>query len=338
MNATTYTGNGGTLTVTNGAAGASFQPDFVWVKNRSGAYDHILGNSVIGVNKNLFSNRTTAEITNNNGGYISAVNSNGFTVITGSSTATDTNTNGDSYVGWQWKAGGTAVSNTSGSITSQVSANTTSGFSVVTYTGNGTSGATIGHGLSAVPSMIIVKSRSAVGGWPVYHITNGATQYINLQTTDAVASSVGLWNNTSPTSSVFSVGNDSWVNTSARTYVAYCWAPIAGYSAFGSYTGNGLADGPFIYTGFRPRFVIIRATNDICHWTIEDSSMNPYNVTNTSLYADASTAQNTTIMNLDFLSNGFKCRNVLANESNVSGYNYIYAAFAENPFKYANAR
>jgi len=329
MDATTYTGNGSTQSITNTAG---FKPDLVWVKSRSAATDHKLTDSVRGVTKALISDTTGAETTDTNG--LTAFNSNGWSL----GTDTNYNNNTATYVGWQWQAGqGSTSSNTSGSITSTVSVNASAGFSVVTYTGTG-SAATVGHGLGVAPSMIITKKRSSTSDWGVYHISTGNTNYLLLDSTAASASSSTYWNNTSPTSSVFSIGTADPVNISTATYVAYCWAAIPGFSAFGSYVGNGSSDGPFIYLGFRPKYVIIKNTSLISHWTIEDTSTNPYNVAINSLYSDTSAATNTTVMSLDFLSNGFKCRNVLANESNVSGSTYIYMAFAENPFRNSLAR
>jgi hypothetical protein len=340
MNATTYTGNGSTQTITNGGTGTSFQPDFVWVKSRSNAQDHILGNTVVGVNINLYSNRTNAEVTNNSGGYISAVTSTGFTVTTGSTNALDTNGSTYTYVGWQWKAGGTAVSNTSGTITSQVSANTTSGFSVVTYTGNGTSGATVGHGLGVTPGMIIYRSRSSVENWQVWHtsLTNGTyAVYLNLTNAQGVGNFLAA-----PTSTVSNQLNTSTgLNGSGSTYVAYCWAPVAGYSKFGSYTGNGSADGAFIYTGFRPKFIMQKASSTTGQWMMFDTSRNTYNVlTNAELLANSSAVEGAGGWgtDMDILSNGFKFRGFDNTNFNYTGVTYIYAAFAENPFKYSNAR
>jgi hypothetical protein len=341
MAATTYTGNGGTQAVSNAVNGVSFQPDFVWVKNRSGAYDHILVNSIVGANINLYSNRTTAEVTNNSGGYISAISSTGFTAITGSTNATDTNATSNNYVGWQWKAGGAAVTNTAGSITSQVSANTAAGFSVVTYTGTGAN-ATVGHGLGVAPKMVIVKARNSAGWlWCVYHASLGATKFLRLQSTDGETTSSTPWQNTAPTSTVFSIGTEGAVNfNSSTTYVAYCWAAVPGYSAFGSYTGNGSTDGPFVYLGFRPRFIMTKRYTATGNWVMLDTARNPYNDTNLTLYANASDAESTGAggnWGFDILSNGFKIRGVNS-EINTSGQSYLYAAFAENPLKYANAR
>jgi hypothetical protein len=245
-------------------------------------------------------------------------------------------------VGWQWKGGGAAVSNTAGTITSQVSANASAGFSVVTYTGTGAN-ATVGHGLGVAPSFIIVKRRSATDDWQVYHAANTAnpeTDYLVLNTTAATADAADRWNDTAPTSSVFSIGNGSAVNTSANTYVAYCWSEIAGFSNFGSYTGNGSADGPFVYTGFRPRWIMFKRTNDTSNWTIVDTARDTYNLVVNKLFADTSTQENVsnpagvdaTNNRLDILSNGFKQRD--GNTwLNASGGTYIYMAFAENPFK-----
>jgi hypothetical protein len=336
FNATTYTGTGTTNVITNGAPGQSFQPDFVWAKRRSSAASHGLVDSVRGTGRTLFSNLTDAEDVGDNN--LTAFNSNGFTAGSGG----NFNTSGQTYVAWQWKAGGAAVTNTAGSISSQVSANTTSGFSVVTYTGNATSGATVGHGLGVAPSMVIVKVRSTTGNWPVYHVATGNTKALYLDLTLGQGGDfTGAWNNTTPTSTVFTLGNSNETNRSSATFVAYCFAPIAGYSAFGSYTGNGSADGTFVYTGFRPKFVLMKATTGSNNWIIYDTVRNTYNLTNLSLVPDSSAAENgvstTTENTLDILSNGFKLRtsNALTNGSSVP---YIYMAFCENPLKYANAR
>jgi hypothetical protein len=338
MAATLYTGNGSTQTISNAVNGVSFQPDFVWVKNRSGAYDHILVNSIVGANINLYSNRTTAEVTNNSGGYVSAVTTTGFTAINGSSSATDTNASSNTYVGWQWKANGAAVTNTAGSITSQVSANTAAGFSIVTYTGTG-SAATIGHGLGVKPSLIFFKVRSnGTYGWYVYNSVLNATNHLVLNTTAAVSSSSGLFNDTEPTSSVMTVGTSVGTNQSGQTFVAYCFAAVPGYSAFGSYTGNGSTDGPFVYLGFRPRFVMMKRSDSTGDWQMNDTSRSPTNVGDARLWANQSAAESSnTGGNMDYLSNGFKLRNTNSDD-NTNGGTYIYACFAENPFKYANAR
>jgi hypothetical protein len=338
MNATTYTGNGGTQTITNGNPGQSFQPDLVWAKQRNGTAFHALFDSVRGATKVIQSNTTTAEQTFATA--LTSFNSNGFT----SGSSTDTNQSGQSYVAWQWKAGGTAVTNTAGSISAQVSANTTSGFSVVTYTGNNVAGATIGHGLGVAPSIIIVKKRSTTGDWPVYHRSLGATGELVLNSTTAFITITGVWNNTAPTSSVFSVGGggasgSADVNANGSTYVAYCWSEITGYSAFGSYTGNGSNDGAFIYTGFRPRWFLVKRTDSAGSWVLTDTSRSPINVTDQQLYPNLSNAESGegSQGTWDMLSNGVKMR-YSASNYNASGGTYIYMAFAENPFKYSLAR
>ena len=332
MAATLYTGNGGTQAVSNAVNGVSFQPDLVWVKARSVAYNNYLEDSVRGAGKDLSSNSTAAEATYS---LLSSFNSNGFTAFT-NGTYLASNENGTTYVGWQWKAGGTAVSNTAGSITSSVSANTTAGFSVVTYTGTGAT-ATVGHGLGAAPSLIITKARNNATPWPIYSATLGISKYLELDTTIAAGSIANYWGVSSPTSTVFGLPNANYNNNvSGNTMVAYCFAPVAGYSAFGSYTGNGSADGPFVYTAMRPRFIMLKRTDSTSDWRIYDSARTPSNADDNVLAANTSAAEDTASGVIDVLSNGFKLRDAGAN--NISGGTYIYMAFAENPFKYANAR
>jgi hypothetical protein len=344
FNATLWTGDGATSprTITNGVAGQSFQPDLVWSKDRTSAYNHQLFDSVRGTgsSKNLMSNDTAAEGTNASSfGYLSAFNSNGFSLTKGTDPGNEylwVGKTNDNYVAWQWKAGGTAVTNTSGTISSQVSANTTSGFSVVTYTGNGTNPSTIGHGLGVAPQFIIVKDRSAVSSWIVQHNSLGWTQgFLGISTVAATTSSA-FSNNTAPTSTVFTIA--SYSNNNGDNYVAYCWTPIAGFSQFGSYTGNGSSDGPFIYTGFRSKFLLIKRTDTTGDWWLEDTSRNTYNAADLVLFPNTSGAESgPNTYYWDFLSNGFKLRST-STGYNASGGTYIYAAFAENPFKYANAR
>ena len=332
MAATTYTGTGAALSVSNAVNSVSFQPDFVWVKGRSGATDHALYDSVRGATKQLESNTTTAETTEATG--LTAFGSSGFTV----GALAKMNTNTATYVGWQWKGGGTAVTNTSGSITSSVSANPSAGFSIVTYTGTGAN-ATVGHGLGIAPKMVIVKSRNNVGSigyWAVWHTSIPNTDYLLLQTTDAKATSSLYWNSTSPTSTVFSLGAGTTPNASTSTYVAYCFSEIAGYSKFGSYTGNGSTDGVFVYTGFRPRFVLVKSSSAVEGWVIWDSARDTYNAMPDVLYPNLSNAEGANTQ-IDFLSNGFKLRNSATN-GNITGVTYIYAAFAESPFNYSLAR
>ena len=332
MDATLYTGNGSTQTITNAAG---FRPDLVWYKGRSTAYNNSLFDSVRGATKQLISNTTDAEATLSG---VTAFNSNGFSL----GSDANGNNNGTTYVGWQWQAGqGSSSSNTNGTITSTVSVNASAGFSIVSYTGNGTAGATIGHGLGVVPHMIITFARNTVTNHAVYHISLGNTKAMKLNLDFAPETFSGWWNNTSPTSSVFSVGTFDEVNKSSTTYVAYCWTPIAGYSAFGSFTGNGSSDGPFVYTGFRPRFVMFKQINGVSDWQIIDTARSPYNVTNTALFANLSIAETSatgpTGYDRDLLSNGFKMR-ASSSYINGNGSTYIYMAFAENPFKNALAR
>jgi hypothetical protein len=341
MAATLYTGNGGTQSITNTVGSTSFQPDFVWIKSRSAAYYNTLYDSVrgSGATKSIYSNTTDAEGTFSTLTNLSSFNSNGFTVGTTSSSPNTLNESGVTFVGWQWKGGGTAVSNTSGSITSSVSANTTAGFSVVTYTGNGTNGATIGHGLGVALQMLIVKKRSASNSWRVWHTSIPNTNYLELDTTVASQSGTDQWNSTSPSSTVFTVGTSGSTNSSGATFVAYCFAAVAGYSAFGSYTGNGSADGPFIYTGFRPRFVLYKITSAINDWEITDSSRNGYNGYSGILFPDLSNAEGSYTSNgILLLSNGFKFNGPTGSGANGSGQTYIYMAFAEVPFKTSLAR
>ena len=344
MAATTYTGTGATQTISNAVNTVSFQPDFVWVKRRDAVQDHNVYDSVRGSTSGylnqLLTNQTGIENTYGSGVYgaVSALNSSGFTVASSNSDWRLTNNSSATYVGWQWNAGGTTVTNGVGTISSQVRANTTAGFSVVTYTGtlSAVGTATVGHGLGAAPAMIITKARSGVSDWNVNHVSLATWSYLCfLNTTDVALNSSANGTIVAPTNTVFTTNYSTGMNVSGVTQVAYCWAPVAGYSAFGSYTGNGSADGPFIYTGFRPRWLMIKRTDATLSWGIFDTSRNPSNVVNLQLYANLSAADNT-FTTMDIVSNGFKSRS--ATEYNTSGGTYIYAAFAENPLKYANAR
>lgn len=328
FNTVTYTGTGATQSIT----GLNFKPDWVWIKDRTVGFDHVLQDAVRGTTKIIDSNTTYAEFTNATS--ITSFNSDGFT--TGSYVATNNSTT--PFVSWNWLASNTTTSNTSGSITSTVSANTTSGFSIVSYTGNGTSGATIGHGLGAVPKFIIVKERSAVQQWINYHVSLGNTNYVHLNATDASASSSTVWNNTTPTSSVFTVGTAVNCNDNGGTFIAYCFAEVKGFSKFGSYTGNGSTDGTFVYTGFKPAFVIIKQTSSAGEgWEMGDNKRSTYNVITTFLRANSSAAESTnTDRQYDFVSNGIKMRGSHGS-TNGSGSTYIYMCFAENPFVSATA-
>jgi hypothetical protein len=335
MAATLYTGNSSTQTITNTVGSTSFKPDFVWIKNRTTASQHVLTDSVRGVTKQLFSSNTNTEQTSATG--ITSLNSNGFSLDTNVSPTGSTNSSPDTYVAWNWNTnGGSTSSNTNGSITSTVSAGATQGFSVVTYTGNGTNGATFGHGLGVAPSFVIVKERSNANGWLCYHISTGNTGYLELDATLSFQTLSTVWNNTTPSSSVVTLGTVSNVNRNGGTFVAYCFAAVAGYSAFGSYTGNGSTDGPFIYTGFRPRFFMYKRTDSAGSWVILDSSRNPSNVTTQYLYPNASDAEVAAVF-VDFVSNGVKFRTTYT-DTNGSGFSYIYACFAESPFKTSLAR
>jgi hypothetical protein len=326
-----WTGNGTSQTLTNSGG---FQPDWVWLKSRSsGTNFHNLFDVIRGATKHLFSNSTAAEGTNAQS--LTAFTSTGFSV----GNDNDVNQSSGTYVGWQWKANGAGSTNTAGSITSTVSASTTSGFSVVTYTGNGTSGATIGHGLGVAPSMVIVQTRTGTNNRdkPVYHVSVGNTGVLTLNSTVATQTSSGFWNNTTPSSTVITLGNDQNTNQNSSTYVAYCFAAIAGYSAFGSYTGNGSADGPFVYCGFRPAYVMAKKSSGIEIWYVLDSKRGTYNVNKPRLNPNNSDAESSTYDIMDFTSNGFKFRNS-DTSWNGNGDTYIFAAFAENPFKYSLAR
>lgn len=331
FDATTYTGTGATQSIVNSDG---MQPDFVWLKNRSygpGA-SHRLFDSARGTNA-LYSNLTNAEA--NESAYFSSLNSNGFTV-----TANDqaTNFSGSAYIAWQWKAGGSAVNNTDGSITSQVSANTTSGFSVVTCTTPASGAFTIGHGLGVAPSMYIVKRRSVTSSWGVWHQgLSGGTYFALLESTSAQVNDATVFT-ASPTSTVLNIGS-AWTAYGAQTMVAYCFAEVPGFSKFGKYTGNGSADGPFVFCGFRPKFVLVKnaSTGGAGYdWYLWDSARQTYNVIGNSLAADLSGAE-FSATNLDFTSNGFKLR-TSSSAVNNSGNTIIYAAFAENPFKNSLAR
>jgi hypothetical protein len=329
FNPVLYTGTGSSLGVT----GVGFQPDWVWVKGRSGATDHGLYDAVRGVQKQLESNGTGAETTETTG--ITAFGSDGFT--TGA--LAQLNTSSATYVAWNWRANGSGSTNTAGSITSTVSASTTSGFSVVTYTGTGSAGATVGHGLGAVPSMIIFKRRNATSDWQVYHTSLGNAASVYLDLTNSSAASPGMLNSTTPTSTLITLGTSTDTNPSTGTMVAYCFAPIAGYSAFGSYTGNGSADGPFVFTGFRPAYVLVKRSSSAgTNWQILDTKRSTYNVMANYLYASTASAEGyDASVGIDSLSNGFKIRGTDGN-TNTSTATYIYMAFAESPFKYSLAR
>ena len=338
FNTILYTGNGSS---SRSLTGVGFQPDWVWLKDRSAGYQHSLFDSVrgTGANKKLYSSLSEAEGgANSVYGHITSFDSDGFSVATGTSGAQHVNHNTVTYVAWNWLAGGSASSNTDGSITSSVSANTEAGFSIVSYTGNATAGATVGHGLSSTPEVYIVKSRSLGTSWVTYHKDASSTPedgYLVLNGTDAFFDTV-VWNDTAPTSSLFSLGGTGYSsNNSGATYIAYCFHSVEGYSKFGSYTGNGSSDGPFVYTGFRPALVIVKNSTGTESWGIGDSIRSPINPANDRLYPNLSNAEYSTGDWIDLVSNGFKSRGTAFNTSSAT---YIYLAFAEQPFKYSNAR
>lgn len=334
---TLYTGTGSNgLAVTNGG----FQPDLIWLKARDASYYNTLLDSVRGVSVRIFSDLTDSE---SNNGCQSSFNSNGFTL---NADAGGVNNSTTTYVAWQWKGGNATVTNTDGTITSQVSANPTAGFSVVAWAGNSVNSATVGHGLGAVPAMIICKERNGGDYWHIKH-KNMATTVNAFFQTDALysAATVGdgvLGDLSSNTTFGFatagSPGNVVAVNESGKNNIAYCWAQVAGYSAFGTYTGNGSTDGPFIYTGFRPKFLMVKRTDNTTNdWGIFDSAREPNNQMIKGLKPDSSGTEYSGYNYRDFLSNGFKWRNA-DSDINANGGTYIYAAFAESPFKFSNAK
>jgi hypothetical protein len=316
--------------------GVGFQPDFVWIKSRTQTYGHYVFDVVRTPTYGLITNTTAGDST----GDALTFTANGFTTTAAAGATNDPTGAPNNFACFSWKAGGAAVTNTVGTISAQVSANPTAGFSVVTYTS--TTG-TVGHGLGVAPSMIIMKPRNNTDQWTVGHVSlNGGSSPWNygipLNTTATTQTNSAFWNDTAPTSTVFSQG--SWNNSYQK--VAYCWAPIAGYSSFGAYTGNGSTDGPFVYTGFRPRWIMIRSTSNLRQTLIYDTaSSNPFNTASDGPLAtdtgDVTSYDSDAYKFFDILSNGFKLRRLTTN-LNATGESHIYAAFAESPFKYANAR
>jgi hypothetical protein len=337
FDASLYTGTRVNQVVVNSGL---FKPDMVWCKGRSFTSQILVSDSVRGANKQLFTPLTVAEQTDST--FITSFNSNGFTMGDGSGGPYG-NINyeiGATHVAWQWQAGqGSTSSNTSGSITSTVSVNTTAGFSVVTYTGTGAN-ATVGHGLGVAPKMVIVKRRNSTSNWHVLHtsISGSPDKFLYLNSTSAVIDAGVVFNGSNPSSTVFSVGTDAAVNASGGTYVAYCFAEIAGFSRFGSYVGNGSTNGPFVYLGFRPKFILVKNTQALQNWRIVDTSRSTYNQTIGMLEPSSSAAEYTDSGNSDYdiVSNGFKIRNT--GGMNNNNETHIFMAFAEHPFKNANAR
>ena len=321
MNTKLYSGTGSSQNIT----GVGFQPDFVWCKARSGtwgSYNHNLFDVIRGVTKRITSNDTLAEATVATS--LTAFNADGWT----GGGDNETNNSGTEYVSWNWLANGAGSANTDGSISSTVSANTTSGFSIVSYTGTG-SLATVGHGLGMAPKMILIKDLST-RDWAVYHEAMGNTYGIYLNLTNAQGGgNSDFWGSTSPTSTVFTINTRNENNNNGSNYIAYCFADVQGFSKMGSYTGNGDSDGPFIFTGFKPSFIMFKSTSTTGGWEIHDNKRDPFNVSSKRLFPNLSNAEATEDY-VDFVSNGFKFRTNDAN-GNTNGVSYIYMAFAEAP-------
>ena len=325
FNTVLYTGNGSTQSIT----GVGFQPDFTWLKSRNNAYDHFLYDAVRGQGKYLQSNKDYVEADTD---QMTSFDSDGYTVgVTG---GVATNGSGSTMASWNWKAGTSFTNDASatgiGTIDSTGSVNTDAGFSIISYTGNATTNAKVAHGLGVAPSMMIVKKRNGAFNWGIYHKSLTAHKLLAF-TTGAPDDDASYWNDVEPTSSVFNLGSGALTNGSGSTMIAYCFAEKQGYSKFGSYTGNGNADGTFVYTGFKPAWVMIKATAQNASWTILDNKRNTFNVMGKGLFADDSGAEYDYTDRRDFLSNGFKIRNTSSAE-NYSANTYIYMAFAENPF------
>jgi len=320
FNTKLYTGNGST----NAQTGVGFKPDFTWLKARSYADSHALYDAVRGVTKRLQSEDTSAEATIANS--LTSFNSDGFTLGSDG----QANSNNDTYASWNWLANGAGSANTAGSINSTVSANTTSGFSIVKYTGNGSSGATVGHGLTTTaPKIVLIKTTSGADAWTMLNTNIDLNKYLSLNSNSAEISDP-MFNNTAPTTTVFTLDGDGQVNGNGVSLIAYCFSEVTGYSKFGSYKGNGANfDNASVYTGFKPSLVIIKKSNTTGNWVIEDNKRAGYNQANYHLYPNLTNAEGTNYYT-DFLSNGFKIRD---NPSDIgeSGHTYIYMAFAEEP-------
>jgi hypothetical protein len=332
----TYTGTGTNNSITLDG-NSDLQPDLYWYKTRSNSNYHYLADSSRGTTNYIYPNDSLVEGTGYTG-YVQSFDTNGVTVGAGDS---GTNTNGTTFANWVWKAnGGTTSSNTDGSITSTVQANQDAGFSIVTFTGDSSGSVqTIGHGLGVAPDVIITKTRTVADSWFVYHKNLSSTpvnSYISLNTTAAVGSITGYWSTTAPSSTVYGVitnpGQLGYSNNKNNTpMLAYCFAEKQGYSKFGSYIGNGFANGPFVYTGFKPAFIMLKRTDGAGNsWDMHDNARDPFNPSGRTLYADTLGAE-LTGNNVDLVSNGFKLRDTSGNR-NGSGNTYIYMAFAENPF------
>ena len=325
FNTVQWTGNASTNAIT----GVGFQPDWVWGKSHTSGYSHQLYDVLRGATYSLKTNGNTVQETLSSG--LTSFDSDGFTL--GSNT--NINASGHTVTGWNWKAGGSGSSNSDGSISSTVSVNTTAGFSIATYTGTGASSgtATVGHGLGAVPQVVIQKRATGSGqNWHVYHSAVGNGSALILNDTQAANTQTDYWGDTTPTSSVVTIGPN---NLSTGTNVLYCFAEKKGFSKFGSFTGNGIADGPFVYTGFKPAWVMIKASSrSTDNWVIVDSKRSTSNVADSALLANTTGGIDTGYKR-DFLSNGFKIRESGANQ-NGSGHTFTYMAFAEEPLVGSN--
>ena len=318
FNTVIYSGSNSNQSIT----GVGFQPDWVWIKNRSSTPSHMLNDAVRGAGKQINSDSSNAELDRT---YFQSFDSDGFSL---EGNVSDYNQNSSNFVAWNWLASNTTASNTDGDITSTVSANTTAGFSIVSYTGTG-SNATVGHSLGTTPSMIIFKNRDSITDWRVYHKTLGATKGIRLSSNGAEQTSSTYFNNTEPTSSLFTVSTAVDTNENTSNFIAYCFAEKKGFSKFGSYTGNSSADGTFVYTGFKPAWVVIKRTDTTANWHMLDNKRDPINEADATLLANDAGAEFQSTNDVDFLSNGFKLR---ANQTSTNVGTYIYMAFAENPF------
>jgi len=325
FNTKMYTGTAAELAVT----GVGFQPDMVWLKDPDYAYNHIITDAVRGATKNIYPNGSYAEDTDAQG--VKSFDADGFTV----GTTASYNKSGDDFVSWNWKAG-TTSGISGGTVTpTAYSFNTTAGISILKYTGNNTSGATIAHGLGAVPEFILVKNLSTGSTpWRAYHVGLGPDYSITLNESDGKADNSTFWNDTAPTSTLITMGNDSKIN-GTDDYIMYIFASKKGYSRFGGYTGNGADDGGFIYTGFRPAYFLIKRTTDAADWRVWDNRRDAYNQMDKTLSPNNEniTASGTSYY-MDFLSNGIKFRQGLT--GNASAKEYIYAAFAEFPIVSSN--
>jgi len=320
FNTKLYTGNGGTQSIT----GVGFQPDWVWLKKRNSTADHGLYDAVRGVTKQLYSNDTAVEATNANS--LTAFGTDGFSIGTSSMI----NGNSDTFASWNWKANGAGSSNTAGDINSTVSVNTTAGFSIVSYTGSG-SVATIGHGLGVAPELIIVKRLSGnTEAWPVDSRKAGGILYLNETGAKGSYGNSSPFPADSPTSTLFYVGSANNANASGAPFIAYCFTSIKGFSKTGTYAGNGNDDGPFIYTGFKPAFIIIKSHIGTDNWIIYDSKRNGTNSQNARLYANTNSGEDLTAGQIDLYSNGFRPTSDYSS-INYNNGNYVYYAFAEEP-------